>query len=60
MPARGAGKGDVPVRTIVRDLMSSPPVTCDAGTALADAARRMRRAEIGSIVVVERGKVTGS
>jgi len=47
------------VRTIVRDLMSTPPVTCDAGTALGDAARRMRQAEIGSIVVVERGKVTG-
>jgi citrate synthase len=44
---------------IVRDLMSAPPVTCDAASSLASAARRMQGAGIGSVVVVERGKVTG-
>ena len=45
--------------TVVRDLMSAPPVTCEAGTSLADAARTMRDAGIGSVIVTERSKVTG-
>jgi citrate synthase len=45
--------------TIVRDLMSAPPVTCEAGTSLADAAHTMRDAGIGSVIVTERGKVAG-
>src|ERR1700681_3622995 len=45
--------------TVVRDLMSSPAVTCEAGTSLADAARTMRDAGIGSVIVVESGKVVG-
>ncbi len=45
--------------TVVRDLMSSPAVTCEAGTSLAGAARAMRDAGIGSVIVTERGKVAG-
>src|SRR5580693_2534424 len=45
--------------TVVRDLMSAPPVTCEAGTSLADAAGTMRDARIGSVIVTERGKVAG-
>jgi citrate synthase len=44
---------------LVRDLMSSPAVVCGAEDALADAAGTMRAAEIGSIVVVDEGKVAG-
>src|SRR5579872_6437560 len=44
---------------LVRDLMSSPPVVCGAEDTLADAAGTMRAAEIGSIVVVDEGKVAG-
>ena len=36
-----------------------PSVTCEAGTSLADAARTMREAGIGSVIVTERGKVAG-
>ncbi len=44
---------------LVSDLMSSPPVTCHASDALADAAGEMRNAEIGSVVVIDEGKVAG-
>jgi CBS domain-containing protein len=43
----------------VRQLMSAPPVTCEAGTTLSTAAATMRQSEIGSVVVTEAGKVTG-
>jgi len=45
--------------TVVRDLMSSPVVTCEAGTSLAQAAKSMRDAAIGSVVVTDGGKVAG-
>ncbi len=45
--------------TVVRDLMSAPAVTCEAGTSLADAAHTMRDAGIGSVIVTDRGKVAG-
>ncbi len=45
--------------TVVRDLMSAPAVTCEAGTSLAEAAQAMRDAGIGSIIVTEREKVAG-
>src|SRR5580704_17783995 len=51
--------GAPPMPTVVRDLMSAPPVTCEAGTSLADAARTMRDAGIGSVIVTERSKVAG-
>jgi citrate synthase len=45
--------------TVVRDLMSTPVVTCEAGTSLAEAAHTMRDAGIGSVIVTDRGKVAG-
>jgi citrate synthase len=42
------------METVVRDLMTSPPVTCAAADSLAVAARAMREAGIGSVVVAER------
>src|ERR1019366_10669563 len=51
--------GAMPMPTVVRDLMSAPAVTCEAGTSLAAAAHTMRDAGIGSVIVTERGKVAG-
>ncbi|HUY21125.1 MAG TPA: citrate synthase [Acidimicrobiales bacterium] len=45
--------------TVVRDLMSVPPVTCEVDATLAGAAAAMRDAGIGSVVVTARGKVAG-
>jgi citrate synthase len=47
------------MKTIVRDLMTTPAVTCGAGETLADAAREMQRADTGSVVVTDGGKVAG-
>ena len=47
------------METIVRDLMTSPPVTCASTDSLAVAAHAMAEADIGSIVVTDRGKVAG-
>ncbi|HXQ18123.1 MAG TPA: citrate synthase [Acidimicrobiales bacterium] len=45
--------------TLVRDLMSQPPITCGADASLADAAQRMQAAQVGSVVVTEDTKVAG-
>lgn len=45
--------------TIVRDLMTSPPLTCTTEDSLAAAARSMQRADTGSVVVTDDGKVAG-
>ena len=47
------------METIVRDLMTSPPVTCASTDSLAVAARTMAAAGIGSVVVTDRDKVAG-
>ncbi len=47
------------METIVRDLMTSPAVTCGADDSLAAAARTMRQADTGSVVVTDEGKVVG-
>jgi citrate synthase len=47
------------METIVRDLMTSPAVTCASSDSLAAAAQRMQQAETGSVVVTERDKVVG-
>src|SRR5580658_3799773 len=47
------------METIVRDLMTSPPVTCASSDPLALAARTMAEADTGSVVVTELGKVVG-
>jgi citrate synthase len=47
------------METIVRDLMTSPAVTCTSDESLTVAAARMQEAETGSVIVTERGKVAG-
>jgi len=47
------------METTVRDLMTSPAVTCTTDASLAVAARVMQEAETGSVVVTEQGKVVG-
>jgi acetoin utilization protein AcuB len=43
----------------VRDVMSSPAVTTSADADVTDAARTMRQAKVGSVPVVDRGRVIG-
>src|SRR3984957_8381307 len=47
------------METIVRDLMTSPAVTCAADDTLTSAASVMQQAETGSVVVTDQGKVVG-
>ena len=47
------------METLVRDLMTSPPLTCATGDSLAVAARTMQQADTGSVVVTDDGKVVG-
>ncbi len=47
------------METIVRDLMTSPAVTCVADDTLAAAALVMQGADTGSVVVTDDGKVVG-
>ncbi len=48
-----------PMETIVRDLMTSPAVTCTADDTLVAAAGVMHQADTGSVVVTDDGKVVG-
>ena len=41
------------------DLMTAPALTCAGDATLAEASRRMRGADVGSVVVTELGKVVG-
>ena len=47
------------METTVRDLMTSPAVTCAANDSLATAAHVMQEADTGSVVVPDDGKVVG-
>jgi citrate synthase len=47
------------METVVRDLMTSPAVTCTSIESLARAAHVMQEADTGSVVVTELGKVVG-
>ncbi len=47
------------METIVRDLMTTPAVTCASDGALSQAARTMQEAGTGSVIVTEQGKVVG-
>ena len=47
------------MRTLVRDLMSTPAVTCERIATVATAAQIMNHADIGSVVVVDDEKVVG-
>ena len=45
--------------TTVRDVMTAEPVTVDVGETLAAAARQMRDADVGDVIVTEGGSVRG-
>ncbi|KYH37928.1 MAG: hypothetical protein AYL28_004840 [Candidatus Bathyarchaeota archaeon B23] len=47
------------IPTVVGDIMSSPVVTVDAEIIVRDAALLMRERDIGSVLVVERGRPAG-
>jgi citrate synthase len=47
------------METIVRDLMTSPAVTCNSADTLAVAAHLMEQAGTGSVIVTELGKAVG-
>jgi len=47
------------METTVRDLMTSPAVTCASTDSLVEAAHLMHEADTGSVVVTELGKVVG-
>jgi citrate synthase len=47
------------METIVRDLMTSPAITCASTDSLEGAARLMQQSDTGSVVVTELGKVVG-
>src|SRR5580704_970747 len=47
------------METTVRDLMTSPAVTCNADDTLVVAAEAMQGADTGSVVVTDDGKVVG-
>lgn len=44
---------------LAQDLITRAPVTLEPGGKLSDAARRMREADVGSVVVVDRGGPVG-
>jgi CBS domain-containing protein len=45
--------------TQIRDLMTENPSSCERGTPVADAAKVMARENVGSVPVVEGGKLVG-
>jgi CBS domain-containing protein len=47
------------METVVRDLMTTPAVTCTSADTLAAAAHLMQQADTGSVIVTELGKTVG-
>jgi CBS domain-containing protein len=43
----------------IRTIMTEEPRTVDAGSTLVDAAKTMKQADIGDVIVTENGKVCG-
>jgi CBS domain-containing protein len=43
----------------IREVMTADPRTVETGATVADAAREMRDGDVGSVVIVENGKVAG-
>jgi len=49
----------MPIEMKVRDIMSSRVVSCPPNTTVADAARKMREEDVGSIIIVQNRKPIG-
>ena len=47
------------METVVRDLMTTPAVTCTSADTLAAAARLMQQADTGSVIVTEWARRSG-
>jgi CBS domain-containing protein len=43
----------------IREVMTADPRTVESGATVAEAAREMRDGDVGSVVVIENGKVAG-
>jgi CBS domain-containing protein len=43
----------------VRDVMTAHPITCPATSSLVEAARAMRDADIGDVLITENGRICG-
>jgi CBS domain-containing protein len=43
----------------VRDVMSEQPITLSSSTPIVEAARRMRAANVGAVIIEENGRTTG-
>jgi len=47
------------VELLVKDIMSTPPITCEENTSVAEVIRKMIKHNVGSIVVVKNKKPVG-
>jgi CBS domain-containing protein len=47
------------VSQLVQDVMTADPITVEAGAPIAEAAQKMREADVGPIIVMEGGEVCG-
>jgi CBS domain-containing protein len=45
--------------TQVKDVMTKDPIICDASASVSEAARAMRAADVGDVIVVEQGELAG-
>jgi CBS domain-containing protein len=48
------------MRKSVRDVMTQNPRTCDAGSSVIEAARVMKEEDVGSVPVLESGRLIGT
>lgn len=56
---RCAASGHDPNRTLVKDVMKSPPVTCDPKAPIEEAYAHMRRNQIRHLPIVDKGLLVG-
>ncbi len=56
---RCAANGHDPNRTLVKDIMKSPPVTCNPEAPIEEAYAHMRRNQIRHLPIVDKGVLVG-
>jgi len=49
----------MPVELLVKDIMSTPPVTCEENTSVGEVIKRMIKHNVGSVIVVKNKKPVG-